>query len=132
MGTVGRQSGQVRLHVLDRTTKIEVQTELETHRIMQGTCYTDEHLAYWDLASKGVSHSTVCHRIKEWARDDDGDGINEVHTNTVEGFWTGLRNFLRPFRGVSKHNLYHYVAMYEWIHNHKVISSAFVQAMVFT
>ena len=31
-----------------------------------------------------------------WARDDDGDGIREVHCNTLEGLWTGLRNFLRP------------------------------------
>jgi hypothetical protein len=38
------------------------------------------------------------------ARDDDGDGegIREVHINTSEGFWVGLRNFLRPFRGVNK------------------------------
>ena len=25
-----------------------------------------------------------------------------VHCNTMGGEWTGLRNFLRPFRGVSK------------------------------
>jgi len=47
---------------------------------------------------------TVCHTPgkRVWARDDDGDGIREVHVNTIEGLWTGLRNFLRPFRGVSK------------------------------
>lgn len=109
-----------------------MQTELETHRIMQGTCYTDEHLAYWDLADKGVSHSSVRHAIKEWARDDDGDGIREVHTNTMEGFWTELRNFLRPFRGISKWHLHHYAAMYEWIHNHKSVDSEFAQALTFT
>ena len=38
---------------------------------------------------------------REWARDDDGDGIREVHSNTIEGLWTGLRNHLRPFRGIS-------------------------------
>ena len=25
-----------------------------------------------------------------------------MHDNTLEGLWTGLRNFLRPFRGVNK------------------------------
>ena len=33
---------------------------------------------------------------KSGAKDADGDGINEVHTNTVEGMWTTVRNFLRP------------------------------------
>ncbi|MBX6316079.1 MAG: hypothetical protein IRY99_24675 [Isosphaeraceae bacterium] len=45
-------------------------------------------------------------------RDDDSDGVREVHVNTLEGLWTGLRNFLRPFRGVNKGYLYQYVAMF--------------------
>ena len=36
------------------------------------------------------------------ARDDDGDGVREVHDNTLEGLGTGLRNLLRPFRGVNE------------------------------
>ena len=43
--------------------------------------------------------------------------MREVHTNTMEGTWTGLRNFLRPFRGVSKWHRAGYVAMFEWSHN---------------
>ena len=46
--------------------------------------------------------SAACHAAGEWARDDDGDGVREVRCNTLEGLWTGLRNFLRPFRGVHK------------------------------
>jgi hypothetical protein len=44
----------------------------------------------------------VCHAQGEWARDDDGDGIREVHINTIEGMWTLVRNFMRLFRGVHK------------------------------
>jgi transposase len=33
----------------------------------------------------GRPHATVCHAEGEWARDDDGDGIREVHDNTMEG-----------------------------------------------
>ena len=64
---------------------------------------------------------TVCHTPgkRVWARDDDGDGIREVHVNTIEGLWTGLRNFLRPFRGVSKIYLQQYLAVHEWAHNLK-------------
>jgi transposase len=64
--------------------------------------FTDEWGGYNGLPEMGRSHATVCHAAGEWARDDDGDGIREVHDNTPEGLWTGLRNFLRPFRGVNK------------------------------
>ena len=76
------------------------------------------------------AHQTVCHSKKEWARDDDG--IMEVHTNTAEGLWTELRNYLRRFKGVSKHYLNLYVAMFEWMHNLKKIPPAFIQALVFS
>jgi len=54
---------------------------------------------------------------REWARDDDGDGVREVHDNTLEGLWAALRTFLRPFRGVSKQYLRQYVAVFQWAHN---------------
>ena len=59
---------------------------------------------------------SVNHSRKERARDD-GDGIREVHSNTIEGFWLGLRNDLRPFRGVSKWCLDLYLAFYKGMHN---------------
>ena len=60
--------------------------------------YTDESSAYAQLSLKTPrSHHTVSHSKKEWARDDDGDGIREVHSNTIEEFWTGLRNYLGSF-----------------------------------
>ena len=50
--------------------------------------------------------------------------MREVHDNTLEGLWTGLRNFLRPFRGVNKEYLYQYVAIFEWGHNIKRVTPA--------
>ena len=76
------------------------------------------------------THHTVCHGQKEWARDDDGDGIREVHTNTIEGLWTTARNFLRPFRGVHKKYLHHYLAMCEHKINLKRISPTFIARLV--
>ena len=70
------------------------------------------------------------HAIGEWARDDDGDGVREVRCNTLEGLWTGLRNFLRPFRGVHKNYLYQYVAMFEWSHNIKRVAPEFIRALL--
>lgn len=60
---------------------------------------------------------------------DDGDGVREVHCNTCEGGGTGLRNYLREFRGVHKRYLKLYVATYEAMHNAKRINSALIRRM---
>ena len=39
---------------------------------------------------------------------------------------TGLRNFLRPFRGVSKWYLASYLASFEWANNLKRATDAFL------
>jgi transposase len=102
LGVVGRESGQIRLAGCDDTTQDTIQPEVEKKTEPTTTLYTDESNAYNRVAATGRGHATVCHSQGEWARDDDGDGIREVHCNTMEGIWTGLRNFLRPFRGVHK------------------------------
>jgi transposase len=93
----------------------------------EATVCTDEYDSYNQL--KRVRF-TVCHSAGEWARDENGDGIREVHCNSNEGGWTGLRNFLRPFRGVHKHYLSGYVAIYEFAVNHKQVSPAFISTLV--
>jgi transposase len=69
-------------------------------------------------------------RGPEYARDDDGDGVREVHCNTPDGIWTGLRNFLRTFLGVSKWTPGRYAAMFEWMHNCKAVTSDFIRAVL--
>ena len=49
--------------------------------------------------------------------DEDGDGFCEVHVNTIEGFWSLLRSWLRPHRGVSQEKLPFYVAFFQFVHN---------------
>ncbi len=64
------------------------------------------------------------------ARDDDSDGRCEVHTNTGEGLWAGVRTLLRPFRGVQKRFRRGYVALHEFRVNLKRISVRFIAALV--
>lgn len=115
--------------MLQNTTQKDVEDSMEIHRSESGVCYTDESSAYNNISTELLDHHTVCHSAKEWARDDDGDGINEVHTNTAEGLWTELRNFLRRFKGVSKHFIHLYVAIFEWTHNLKKVQPELVRAM---
>lgn len=111
---------------------MEVEESLDLHRGREGTCYSDESGAYNRVGTEIMHHATVCHSAREWARDDDGDGINEVHVNTTEGLWTEFRNFMRRFKGVSKHYLHLYVTMFELKHNLKKVTHGLIQIMVFS
>jgi len=91
---------------------------------------TDESNAYNRVVASGRERKTVCHSKKEFARDEDGDGFCEVHCNSVEGLWTGVRNHLRPFRGVSKKYLAQYVAIFENTFNYKTQWIEVIRAMV--
>jgi len=72
--------------------------------------HTDEYSIYARLPAWGYGHKTVCHARGEYARDEEGDGFCEVHVNTIEGFWSLLRSWLRPHRGVSQDKLPLYLA----------------------
>jgi hypothetical protein len=91
---------------------------------------TDDGRGSDRLAETGCSRAVVCHAEGEWARDDDGDGVREVQNNTQEGLWTGLRNFLRAFRGVNKIYLSQDVAIFEWGDNITRVSPEFIRAML--
>jgi transposase-like protein len=78
---------------------------------------TDEYDIYAKLPEWGYGHKTVCHGKREFARDEDGDGFCEVHVNTIEGFWSLLRSWLRPHRGISQEMLPIYLGFFEFVHN---------------
>lgn len=94
------------------------------------TVYTDDWNGYNPLSRRGRDHAAVNHNIGEYARDDDGDGVREVHCNTLEGIWTGLRNFLRPFRGINKKYLSQYVMVFQWCYNLKSVTDEFLRILL--
>ena len=129
-GVVGRESGQVRLTVAAHSDGETLRGVVGESTRPGAMVHTDEWGGYNGLPALGLGHATVCHAAGEWARDDDGDGVREVHDNTLEGLWTGLRNFLRPFRGVSKKYLQQYVSMFEWGYNVKRATPDFLRALL--
>ena len=110
-----------------RTTQAVWQKHVEQFTRPRTCVSTDEWQGYQTVNRR---HASVAHGEHEWARDDDGDGIREVHANTTEGMWTGTRNFLRPFRGVHKRYLGQYVAMCEFSINLKRVTPKFISSLV--
>lgn len=94
--------------------------------------YTDEYSIYARLPEWGYQHKTVCHGLGEYARDEDGDGFHEVHVNTIEGFWSLLRSWLRPHRGISQEKLPLYLGFFEFVHNTRRRGKALLSALLET
>jgi transposase-like protein len=132
VGVVSRETGEVVLDVVGRTDQETLTTFVLDHTGDGSTIYTDEWSGYARLADAGRGHATVNHSPdnREWARDDDGDGVREVHDNTLEGLWAALRTFLRPFRGVSKYKLGQYVAVFQWVYNLKTATPATLRKLL--
>ena len=66
------------------------------------------------------------------ARDEDGDGFHEVHGNTIEGFWSLLRSWLRPHRGISQEKPPLYLGFFEFVHNARKRGKALLGALLET
>ena len=132
VGVVGRQSGEGRFEVVDNADQKTLENVVTSENQADATVYTDEWSGYSHLPELGRKHSTVCHAPgqREWARDDDGDGVREVHVNTLEGIWTGVRNFLRIFRGVNKNYLGQYIGIFEWGYKIKTVALVFIRAFL--
>lgn len=131
-GVVGRESGEVRLEVLDTAGGDELD-EVVVGSCLAGTVVnTDEWNGYNNVGRRhGRVHRTVDHSgaKSRYAVDADGDGVREVHCNTMEGLWAGVRTFLRPFRGVSKWYEDQYLAIFQWGHNLKRATDGFLRAL---
>jgi transposase len=132
LGVRGRDTRQVHLAVLQGSARSDLEPRVLEVTRPDTWVYTDEWQPYDHLPEVDRRHSSVCHAWgrREWARDDDGDGVREVHTNGLEGCWTGLRNFLRPFRGVHKKYLEQYTAIYEWHVNLAAAMPLFLLALL--
>ena len=100
-----QRGGEVVIRMLENVKQVTIGPLIE-RTIAKGTLvYTDEYDIYSRLVEWGYDHETVCHAAGEYARDDDGDGFCEVHVNTLEGFWSLLRSWLRPHRGIPQESL---------------------------
>jgi len=97
-----QRGGEVVLHMLPNVQQVTIRPIIERTVGRGSLVYTDEYDIYARLDAWGYSHKTVCHSSGEYACDDDGDGFCEVHVNTMEGFWSLLRSWLRPHRGISQ------------------------------
>ncbi len=115
-----QRGGAVVIRMLENVQQATIRP-LVTQCVAPGTrVYTDEYDIDHQLPEWGFDHHAVCHGRGEYARDDDGDGFHEVHVNTSDGFWSLLRSWLRPHRGISQEKLPLYLGFFQFVHNARV------------
>jgi transposase len=125
-----QRGGQVVINLLAHVKQKTIESFI-TDTIIAGTrVYTDEYSIYARLQSWGYDHKRVNHGRGEFARDEDGDGFCEVHVNTTEGFWSLLRSWLRPHRGISQEKLPVYLGFFEFVHNVRKRGKALLPALI--
>ncbi len=124
---ISRDTGEPRLGVCDHADRRTCAALIAENVPRQSAIlYTD---AWQSDHGSHPAHATVCHGIREWARDDDHEGVREVHCNTCEGAGAALRTYLRAFRGVHKQYLHLYVATYEAMVNVKRVTPHLIRRM---
>jgi transposase-like protein len=126
------RGGQVVIRMLENVQQQTIEPLVKATIAAGSLIYTDEYGIYKALTDWGYEHKTVCHGAGEYARDDDGDGFCEVHVNTMEGFWSLLRSWLRPHRGLSQEKLPLYLGFFEFVHNAKRRGKALLSALLET
>ena len=124
------RGGKVVIKMLENVQQKTIEPVI-TKLVKQGSqIYTDEYNIYNRLESWGYAHKRVNHSSREYARDDDGDGFCEVHVNTIEGFWSLLRSWLRPHRGISQEKLPLYLSFFEFVHNARARGKALLPSLL--
>ena len=114
-----QRNGEVVIKMLPNVQQITIHPIILDTVQSGSVIYTDEYDIYCRLPKLNMNyqHKTVNHGNGEYARDEDGDGFHEVHVNTIEGFGSLLRSWLRPHRGVSQAKLPFYLGFFQFIHN---------------
>ena len=125
-----QRSGEVAIFMLPDVQQKTIEPILRSVIEPGSLVNTDEYAIYGRLSEWGYEHKTVCHAIGEYARDEDKDGFHEVHVNTIEGFWSLLRSWLRPHRGISQENLPCYLGFFEVVHNFRKRGKALLPSLV--
>jgi len=114
-GVVSRTMEQGRTWLV-KNTKACITLPLVTALVERGsTMYTDGFKGYRKLPRLGYRHDWVDHEAGEYVR-------GEVHTQTLDGYWGLLKNFLAAKGGVQPQYLYRFVGEHQWRYNFRNLS----------
>ncbi|MDZ4735552.1 MAG: IS1595 family transposase [Rhodospirillaceae bacterium] len=112
LGMVER-NGDVITRVIPNAKGITLEREILANVHRGSRISTDQYTGYRYLDFWGYRHQSVNHSADEWVRGD-------VHTNTIENFWSRLKNSIRGTHiHVSAKHLPKYLGEFEFRFNRR-------------
>ena len=111
-GVVERK-GRVKAVIVPNVRAVTLLPHVQRYVLPASTIYTDELKSYNGLRKQGYFHDRVNHSAQVYVSGD-------VHTNTIEGFWSLVKNGVRGvYHAVSAKHLQGYLNEYAWRYNHR-------------
>ena len=110
-----QRTGEVVHQMLANVQQKTIQPILKQTIQAGSLIFTDEYDVYARLEQWGFRHKTVNHAAGDYAR---------------EGFWSLLRSWLRPHRGISQEQLPLYLAFFESVHNMRRRGKALLESLL--
>ena len=109
-----QRGGKVSAYVVPSTQGQTLGRHVEARVLPASTIYTDEAPAYVGIAKRaGYEHKRIAHEAKVYVEGD-------VHTNTIEGFWSLVKRGIGgTHHAVSAKYLQGYLNEYAWRYNHR-------------
>jgi transposase len=105
--------GKVIAQVVPDTAARTLLPAIKSRVLPASTVYTDDWRAYDSLGKRGYEHRRINHTQGVYV---DGD----VHTNTIEGFWSLVKSGLRGvYHSVGTAHLQSYLDEYAFRYNHR-------------
>lgn len=114
-GIVSREQEQVRTWLVPNTRITTTRPHIIRVVVKGSRVYTDGFKGYRTLPRYGYEHAWVDHDAGEYVR-------GEVHTQTLDGYWGLLKNFLAAKGGVQRKYLYRFVGEHQWRYNFRNLS----------
>ena len=107
------RGGKVAALVTKDTTRATVMPIIEKRVLPKSLIYSDEYTVYDRLGKRGFEHKRIAHAEQVYV-------VGDIHVNTIEGFWSLLKNSIRGvYHSVSSKHLQSYIDEYAFRYNHR-------------
>jgi transposase-like protein len=111
--TLVERGGRAKSFKVDKVTARDVVPIVRANVDKTAKLMTDEARHYWKVGEEFAAHGTVAHKLGQYGR-------GEVHTNTVEGYYS---IFKRGMKGVYQHcserHLQRYLAEFDFRYSNR-------------
>jgi transposase len=108
-----QRGGKVAALVTKDVARATVMPIIQSKVLPRSLVYTDDYKVYNPLKANGYGHKRIAHSQKVYV-------VGNIHTNTIEGFWSILkRSISGVYHSVSAKHLQDYINEYAYRYNHR-------------